>query len=214
VCRDHPTTEHEGGAYRSAVPRLPKNFKIAWVSIDELTPGGYVSTGRDTAVPTHFQANFVLSEPEVAMQIEVMVGADRRPVVIEATVRGKVKAPITTSVMRQVLIDQLVRAAMVEATVPASVRERWLASLPPGVQPVDRGQAEPVPSAEQRTRGQADHDARLAAQIYNEAVASGDRAPGLAVAAAMNRSRTQVSRYIRRARDMGLLPPLGPSEGA
>ncbi|MGX7829080.1 hypothetical protein ACTG9Q_28760 [Actinokineospora sp. 24-640] len=196
------------------MPRLPKNFKIEWVSVDELTPGGYVSTGRDTAVPTHFQASFVLSEPDVTMQMEVMVGADRRPLVIEATVRGKTKAPITTSVMRQVLIDQLLRAAMVEATVPASVRERWLASLPPGVQPVDRREAEPVPSADQRFRSQADHDAQMAAQIYSDAVASGDRAPGIAVAHAMNRSRTQVSRYLRRARDLGLLPPLGPSEGA
>jgi hypothetical protein len=214
VCRVRSATQDEGGAYRSAVPRLPKNFQIDWVSVEELTPGGYVSTGPDTAVPTRFQANFALSEPESSVKIEVVVGADLRPIVLEVAVRGKATTPITTSVMRQVLVDQLLRTAMDKATVPSSVREEWLATLPPGVHPVDRSQADPVPTADQRLRSQADDDAQRAAQIYSEAVASGNRAPGLAVATAMKRSRTQVSRYIRRARDLGLLPPLDSSEGA
>jgi hypothetical protein len=54
----------------------------------------------------------------------------------------------------------------------------------------------------------SEDDARLAAQIYSEAVAAGSRAPAVAVANALNRSRAQAARYIRRARELGLLSPL------
>ncbi|GLY55009.1 hypothetical protein [Lentzea sp. NBRC 102530] len=194
------------------MPRLPKNFEIAWVSIDELAPGGYLSTGPNTAIPNRFQANFQLENPPAAVVLEVFVGADLRPVAISVKVQASTKTPVTTSVMRQILIDQLVQRAVEEATVPASKREEWLATLPPGaVQPTDRSDA--APSADQRTRTQADDDARRAALIYAEAVSRGNRAPAVAVANVMNRSRTQVARYIRRARELGILSPLGETEG-
>ncbi|MDX3662285.1 hypothetical protein PV646_33700 [Streptomyces sp. ID05-26A] len=194
------------------MPRLPKNFQIAWVSIDELAPGGYLSTGPNTAIPNRFQANFQLESPPAAVALEVFVGTDLRPVAISVKVQASTKTPVTTSVMRQILIDQLVQRAVEEATVPASKREQWLATLPPGaVQPTDRSDA--APSADQRTRTQADDDARRAALIYAEAVSRGNRAPAVAVANVMNRSRTQVARYIRRARELGILPPLGETEG-
>jgi hypothetical protein len=190
------------------VPRLPKNFQIAWVSIDELAPRGYLSTGPNTAIPNRFQANFQLANPPAAVILEVFVEADLRPVATSVKVQANTKTPVTTSVMRQILIDQLVQRAVEEATVPASAREQWLATLPPGVaRPTDRSDA--APSADQRTRTQADDDARRAALIYSEAVARGNRAPAVAVATVMNRSRTQVARYIRRARELGILPPLG-----
>ncbi|WP_380723332.1 hypothetical protein [Saccharothrix hoggarensis] len=194
------------------MPRLPKNFRIAWVTIDELAPIGYLETGPDTAVPTRFQANFALEEPDVAATMEVFVGTDLRPVVLSVAVKGKAAAPVTTSVMRQILVDQLVRAAVEKATVPASVRDEWLATLPLGAQAVDRREASST--ADERVRNQADDDARRAARIYSGAVAAGNRAPAVAVANVMNRSRTQAARYIRRARELGLLPPLGSSEGA
>lgn len=194
------------------MPRLPKNFQIASVTIDELAPRGYLSTGSNTAIPNRFQANFGLEKPPAAVVLEVFVGADLRPVAISVKVQASTKTPVTTSVMRQILIDQLVQRAVEEATVPASTREEWLATLPPGaVQPTDRSDA--APSADQRTRTQADDDARRAALIYAEAVSRGNRAPAVAVANVMNRSRTQVARYIRRARELGILPPLGETEG-
>lgn len=205
------------GPYRLDVPRLPKNFQIAWVSIELLEPEGYLSTGPDTAVPSRFEAHFQLAKPEAAVTIEVFVGADLRPVVLELRIRSKVRTPITTSVLRQVLIDQLLREALNKATVPSAVREEWLASLPLGGQPQSRktdAATRPAPSAPERLRGNADEDARTAAQIYAEAVAAGSRAPAVAVANTMNRSRAQVARYIRRAREMGLLPALGPPQGA
>jgi hypothetical protein len=141
--------------------------------------------------------------------IEVFVGPDLRPVVIELKVRSKVKTPVTTSMLRSVLVDQLLQRAIEEATVPASVREEWLASLPPGIRgPQGEDKAAVGLSAVERRRSHADDDARTAAQIYLEAVATGSRAPGVAVANRMNRSRAQVARYIRRARELGLLPPL------
>jgi hypothetical protein len=83
----------------------------------------FLPVGPDNAVPTRFEASIHLARPEAAVTMEVFVGADRRPVVIELTIRSKVRAPITTSMLRSVLVDQLVQAAMAEATVPASVRD-------------------------------------------------------------------------------------------
>ncbi|WP_447006649.1 hypothetical protein ACRAKI_09300 [Saccharothrix isguenensis] len=206
-------TDDEGGAYRSAVPRLPKNFRIAWVSVDVLPPDGYLALTPDSAIPVRFQANFVLDEPDVAATMELFVGPDLRPVVLSMTVKAKATAPVTTGVMRQILVDQMTRAAVEKATVPASVRDEWLATLPPGFQPVEQREAS-LPDADERVRNQADDDARRAARIYSDAVAAGNRAPAVAVANVMNRSRTQAARYIRRARELGLLPPLGSPEGA
>jgi hypothetical protein len=123
--------------------------------------------------------------------------------------RTTAQSPITTSKLRQVPVDQLLQKAVEAATVPASVRAEWLSSLPTAEQelpPGRRSAQEPTLTAEERTRIQFDTDARTAAQMWSEAVASGSKSPGMAVAEGMNRSRAQVSRYIRRARELGLLP--------
>ena len=196
------------GSYRPRVARQPKNFSIAAVSVEPLEPSGYLLVGLNTAVPSRFEASFQLARPEAAVTMEVFVGADRRPVVIELTIRSKVRAPITTSMLRSVLVDQLLQAAMAEAAVPASMRDEWLAALPPGLtRPVDTAWASSAAPMSPAGRN-AEDDARTAARIYQEALATGSRAPAVAVANTMNRSRAQVARYIRRAREMGLLPAL------
>lgn len=199
------------GPYRPCVARPPKNFSIAWLSVERLEPSGYLETGPNTAVPSRFEASFQLANPEAAVTIEVFVGADLRPVVIELSIRSKVRAPVTTSMLRNVLVDQLLQAALEKATVPTSVRDEWLAELPPEI--VDTRRT-PPPSADERVRGNAEDDARTAARVYKEALAGGSRAPAMAVAHTMNRSRAQVARYIRRAREMGLLPALDLAHGA
>lgn len=199
------------GPYRPRVARPPKNFKIAWVSVERLEPSGYLETGPDTAVPSRFEATFALANPDATVTIEVFVGTDLRPVVLELSIRSKVRTPVTTSMLRNVLVDQLLQAALEKATVPASVRDEWLAELP---SPAGQAARTTTPSAEERVRGNAEEDARTAAHVYKEALASGSRAPAMAVAHTMNRSRAQVARYIRRARDMGLLPPLGSAPDA
>jgi hypothetical protein len=202
--------------YRPGVARPPKNFRIAWVSVEPREPTGYLQIGPDTAVPTLFEANVQLANPEAAVAIEVFVGGDLRPVVIELRIRTKVRTPVTTSMLRTVLVDQMLQAAMEEATVPLSVREDWLATLPPAIAsqaPTWETQTAP-PSAEQRVSRNAEVDARTAARVYQEALATGSKAPAVVVAHTMNRSRAQVARYIRRAREMGLLPALEPTQGA
>jgi hypothetical protein len=201
--------------YRPGVPRQPKNFRIDSVSVEHLEPEGYLSTGSDTAVPSRFEAHFVLGIPEASVTIEVFISTDLRPVVLDLSIRSKVRTPITTSTLRQVLVDQLLNAALAEATVPATVRDDWLASLPASVQPQSRRidpKEAPASSKDHRPSGRAGSDALMAAQIYSEAVAAGNRAPAVAVANAMNRSRSQVARYIKRAREQGLLAPLDPSD--
>lgn len=198
------------------MPRLPKNFQIAWASIEQLDPEGYLPAGPDTAVPARFEAHFQLADPEAAVTIEVLVGADLRPIIVDLSIRSRARNPVTTSMLRQILVDQLLQRAMEEATVPASVREQWLASLPLGGQPPTPGNtaAVPAPPTDAPRRSHADEDAEMAARIYLEAVASGSRAPAVAVANTLNRSRAQVARYIRRARELGLLPPLKPTKGS
>jgi hypothetical protein len=198
-------------AYRSAVPRLPKNFRIESVTIETMEPRGYLPTGPDTAVPTLFQARFLLGEPQSMVTLGVMVGAEG-PVIVNLNIKASATLPVTPTSLRQMQLDLLLREAMSAAAVPASVRDEWLASLPPGVVP-ERNEF-PAPSVGQRVQSQADHDAHMAAKIYSEAVAAGSKAPAVAVSEAMSRSRAQVARYIRRARELGLLPPLSSSEGA
>jgi hypothetical protein len=123
--------------------------------------------------------------------------------------------PITTSMLRQVLVDQLLQRAVEEATVPSVVRTEWLESLPIAIQQTAQRSdkaGEPKLTADERTRAQFDEDAQTAAQLWSDAVASGSRSPGIAVAQGMNRSRSQVARYIRRARQLKLLPSAAPHE--
>lgn len=195
-------------SYRLRMARQPKHFTITSVSVEPLEPSGYLLVGPDRAVPSRFEASFQLARPEAAVTMEVFVGADQRPAVIELTIRSKVRAPITTSMLRSVLVDQLLQAAMAEAAVPASARDEWLATLPPGLaNPADASWPSSA-AAGSSASGNAEEDARTAARIYREALATGSRAPAVAVANTMNRSRAQVARYIRRARETGLLPAL------
>jgi hypothetical protein len=203
--------------YRPDVPRPPKNFRIDSVSVDPIEPKGYIPTGPNTAVPSRFEAHLVLGTPELTVTIEVFVAGDLGPVVLDIAIRAKAHTPITTSTLRQVLVDQLLQRAVEEATVPAAVREEWLASLPPAVQAMaqqSETSGEATLTADERTRHQFDQDAQTAAKIWSEAMASGSKRPGMAVAEGMNRSRAQAARYIRRARALNLLPPTEPSEKA
>ncbi len=195
--------------YRPSVPRVPKNFRIDSVAIEPVPPKGYLATGPDSAIPSRFEAHFALGLPEASVTIEVFVHPDLGPVVLDIAIRTKADAPITTSLLRQILVDQLLQRAVREATVPAAVRAEWLESLPApfrdAAQSTDTSR-EPTLTAEERTRNRFDDDARIAAQLYQEAVVAGRRGPTLAVAQAMNRSRAQAARYIRRARQLNLLP--------
>ena len=189
-CPEPAQIPHAARSYRRTVARQPKDFKIAWVSyVEPLKPVVYVRTGRDTAIPTRFRSTVTLAEPEMAVTIEVFTGADLQPRIYEMTLRTNVQRPINSSRLRQVLVDQMMKAVMKEAEVPVD-------SLPPDAV---KG-IEYIPAT-----GNAEEDASIAARIYRDAVNSGNPAPAQAVASAMGRSRAQVARYIRRARELGFL---------
>jgi hypothetical protein len=184
------------------MPRQPKDFQIAWSSIEKLDPSGYLRISPDTVVPSHFKAIITMAVPQMLVTMEVAVVApEMRPRVIELSMRANTMTPITTTVLRQVLVDQLLKEAMSKAIIPASEA--------PEPDPRALGAAT---TAHERALASAEQDARQAARIYSEAVASGSGAPAVAVANTMNRSRSQAARYIRRARELGLLPALGSSE--
>lgn len=109
---------------------------------------------------------------------------------------GDEPVPITTSMIRFlpfgeiarkqriVLLDQISNEITVTDTA-VRVRDKQAAPLPRGV----------------RAR------AATAAKVYLEAQNKGNNAPTEAVAAMLDVSRSQASRYVRAARDAGLLPP-------
>ena len=170
--------------------RQPKDFQIAWVSpVEPLEPVTYLRTGSDTAIPTRFRASIAVAVPKVAVGMEVATGADLEPRICELVIRTNAQRPITTSRLRQVLVDQLLRAAVQEAEVPVS-------SLPEGAL---------AGSATVLAAGKDEDSASVAARIYRQAVTSGNPAPAQAVASAMGKSRAQVARYIRKARELGFL---------
>jgi hypothetical protein len=183
-------------AYHFKVPRLPKNFAIGSVVVEPAPGHRLLSTGGNKAVPSDFKAHVKVVSPAVTVTITMCVQPETGPVVEELCVRAKPAAPVSTSVMRQILVDQLVAAAMREAVMDWPLD----AVLAAAVGPREEGRL--------RVRQQAEADSRTAARIYSAAVAAGNKAPAVAVADAMNRSRSQVARYIRSARELGLLPPL------
>ncbi|SDC74028.1 hypothetical protein [Actinokineospora iranica] len=176
--------------------RQPKDFRIAWASAEPSAPLGYLLTGPETAIPMRFRASITLETPPATVTIEVFVGADLRPRVHELAIRSNTQFQITTTVLRQVLVEQLLREAVAKAEVPVS-------ALPPGA-------ILGAPPQPEVAHGKAETDAQTAARVYSQAVTSGSPAPAMAVAREMGRSRAQVARYLRKARQMGLLPELAP----
>ncbi|ONI88132.1 hypothetical protein ALI22I_20560 [Saccharothrix sp. ALI-22-I] len=181
------------------MPRLPKNFTITGVFIESATGCSLVPTGRNSAVPADFRAHVQVTDPAVAVSVGIHVDVETGPRVYELSVRSARSGPVTTTVLRQVLVDQVLRAAMAEAAV--DVGPGVLAAL---VEPT----VDPRLRPGLRREDLPDLDAATAAEIYSAAVAAGSPRPGIVVASRMNRSRSQVARYIRRARELGLLPPL------
>jgi hypothetical protein len=192
------------------MPRAPRDFKIAAVCIEEAQRTGLIRTGPDTAVPSRFAATIELQQPELTVWIDVIVDeAGTRPRVVGLQLHVDVRASLTTSVMRRVLVDQLLTAALDEATVHVENK--------PGIHPAafraqgdpdDRVWVNPPPRPSVYGDAALRDRAREAARIYSDAVKRGSRAPAVAAANEMGCSRSQVARYLRRARELGLLSPL------
>ena len=194
--------------YLRGMPRSPKDFAVR----DVLIQPDVSRTTRITPtaeVPLAFTAQIEFGEPPltVTLKIEVSVGGQAQAKKIE--ISHKDGAPVTTSAMRKVLVDQLVSAALAKASVevkplPDVHPYAWESHAfdnvfgPEGVVRIDEG-----PASVRQER--SDSRAQQAAAIYRAAVAAGSRAPADAVATEMGYSRSQAARYLRRARELGFL---------
>ena len=191
--------------------RKPTNFVISTVFVQrEETSSGPVPISLTAAVPQRFRALIAVERPKLAVSLEVMMTVPgNRPVVVELAVQANMQTPITTSVLRQVLIDQLLAAAIAEAseTITRAPEQH------PTAFRTEDGQTflGPMPY-EGRRVDTANRQADKAALIYEAATASANRAPAVAVATEMGVSRATAARYLRRAREMGLLSPLPTKE--
>lgn len=172
--------------------------------------GALIRTGPATAVPARFAAHVTLKQPVLTLALDVIVDqAGTRPRLVDLRITVDPRQAITTATMRRVLIDQLLQAALTAATVAIEgVPDVHPDAFRSNSDPPDTAWVSPPPRATGRGRTTPDDLAREAARIYSEAVTKGSRAPAVAVANDLRRSRAQAARYIRRARELRLLPPL------
>jgi hypothetical protein len=162
--------------------RRPNDFTIARINTTPDPRARYIPVSPTSVVPDRFFAEMYLSEIGLVVGLTVRVAIGGRPRVTEINVESSSRTPLTSTLLRRIPLESLTREAM--AAVPAGARR-------------DGG----VKS------GGGDRTA-CAAAFYAEAQASGNQAPTVTVAAALGCSRAQASRYIRAARESGLLPPV------
>lgn len=136
-------------------------------------------------VPERFTAVVELSEPAALVELQVRVATDGQPRITELTVKAMPDGWVTTGVLRGILPDQLLAAVMPLVSKIA--------------QPAENAASKGV------------NHASIAARVYVAAVSEWSKAPTEAVALQMNVSRSQASRYIRAARELGQLNPSGHS---
>lgn len=220
------------------MPREPKAGTFVVDGVDVDPPTSYIAwmmVDQATAVPVRFSARFLLSEPLFVVSMDLAMEGIR-PVVrrIEA-VRGRVnergivvdtEGGITTTNLRQILVDRLVRLAVEKVRqpieqLPEEARAQLIrggaepafadrftrnAFRIPGVTPPGQYQFSPPPPAHTERKSTRDRVAE-AAQHYRQAVENGSHAPGKDVALVMGISTSQASRYLKSAREAGLLDP-------
>jgi DDE superfamily endonuclease len=195
-CRCHPTLP-AGKARMMRVEQVMTTEpyasadRVFWVVDNGSSHRGRASIDRMTATwPTAHLVHLPvhaswLDQIEIFYSIlQVRVDQARtRPRLINLRVSSDPRASITTSVLRQVLIDQLLQAALNKASVPIEVL--------PDVHPSafraagdlsDTAGVGPPPRPRGRGRQTPDERAHEAARIYSGAVTKGSRAPGIAVA--------------------------------
>jgi hypothetical protein len=175
------------------IPIVPGETTIrVWVPV---APG-------NMCVPQSFRVSVRLGAPHnlaVELSIEVVEGA--RPTVVELKVIPHFgpSSPVTSAMLRSIPVEALTRIVIEQVAEPLIDRGggRFArASDPPEVFRVG-----PAPG------GDATHEA---AQIYSGAITANVHNPTELVADQMHVSRSTASRYIREARNLGLLPPARP----
>lgn len=160
------------------------------------------------AAPSVIRAACKLGDLRIGVTLLIRVDVGGTVRVAELTIHAQetpTTAAITSRALRSIKLDALAREAVRLLESPVVMREDVApgAFQLPGDDPktfwIPGGGR--VPGRPRTPRGQAEE----AARIYSEAVEAGNRAPTKAVAAQLGYSRSQASRMIRTARDLGLL---------
>jgi hypothetical protein len=195
--------------YLHGVTRMPKNFVIDRVQTSDHR-GNWIRSGRTNIVPEEFKARISLFDSEmfVFMTIRVDPGGQARVIDLRVELAEDGADAITTTTLRRVLVDPMLRAALAVATKTVKERDDVLPGVNPPVFQVEGDGGDENARVYWSPPAGANERTAQAAEVYQQAVVSGSRAPTEAVAAAMGYSRAQAARYIRAARDAGLLPQL------
>lgn len=209
------------------MPRAPKDFTVTSVKISK-DPSSYPRLIADgVAAPSLFAAEIDVAELPFSVTVTVVIGFGGEALAKRIEAVASDAGSITTSALRKVLVDQLVKAAVDEASFPVTMEARGTGSLSSGSSadasfvidgpglfgepgPITYVQPDALPITGRQQR--LDERARLAASIFLQAVATGSRAPSDAVAKEMGYSRSQAARYIKHARELGLLPAMDAKE--
>lgn len=192
--------------------RQSETMQVAGRFITPDEDAGWVRTGDTTAVPTLFRAFFLLSEPPVQVHLKVRVDPAGRAKVDELALvpNDMVGGAITTTVMRSVAVDALMRDALERAAVEIELRPDFgeRAFQVPG-DPTNSAWVSPDPAETAKGKRVSRDRVERAAQIYLDALRGGSHAPAEVVAKEMGYSRATAARDLRAARARKLLPPPG-----
>src|SRR6185503_4954466 len=102
----------------SAVPQRPRNFEIASVDVRPVDGSHPVPTGPGAAAPSRFIADVILAVPDLRVEVGINVAAGGEPSVAVLAIFPTASTPLTSGVLRKILMDQIVRAAVAEASQP------------------------------------------------------------------------------------------------
>lgn len=196
--------------YRVHVTTSPDDPQVRAIYPFPDQRAGWVRTGPETAVPTLFEVQLHLADPELTVFMKVKVGAGGKALVREFGVSPKdLQATVTTRMLRKIPVDRLLRLSLDAVSMQVVGRPdihpnafQWKGDFE------DRAWVSPPP-AEGRGREVSPDRVARAAEIYLQALAAGSRKPAEVVAEQLQYSRATAARDIRAARDRGLLPPVG-----
>jgi hypothetical protein len=164
-------------------------------------PGkGLVSLDDTHGVPREFSLTAQL-EPDTKAELDIVVDDDGSPRCTRMEIRGD---EISGETVRSIALSRLLRLGMTTAL--------WrVTSKPDGsvvIEPAGDEERRRFYQSRQPRRGSpvTDETLREVARHYRQAAEHGEP-PSLGVAAAMNVSRSTAARWVKRARERGLLGP-------
>ena len=161
-----------------------------------------VRLGPDTVAPRRFGATIEVGRLEVELVVEL--DNKHTPHCRSVTVRN---TDVTANTLREIGLAKLVALALEAATWPyEETATGGRMPIFPGSRERERLYEQSAEGARRPRKGSplTEEDLAKVAEIYRTAVAHGDP-PDEAIAHAMHASRSTAARWVRKARDVGLL---------